>query len=91
LVTVDLLASPESNPDDLEFTWELIDAEDGKIRVKVDFVNPRKVSSTINNDKIRITVRDPNSFMDPPPENIKKPTVIIQDIVRQIDVDVQEV
>ena len=85
LVTVELLASPESNPDDLKFTWELVDAEDGKIKVKVDFENPRKVSSTINNDQIRITIRDPKTVTDPDADDIKAPTVIIQDIVRQID------
>lgn len=40
LVTVELLPSPESNPDDLKFEWELVSAEDGQIRVKVDFENP---------------------------------------------------
>ena len=40
LVTVELLPSPESNPEDLKFTWEIVGAENGEIRVKVDFENP---------------------------------------------------
>lgn len=47
LVKVELLPSPESNPADLAFYWELVSAEDGEVRVKLDFENPRKVSSTI--------------------------------------------
>ena len=61
----------------MAFTWELVTAEDGEVRVKLEFENPEIVSSHINNDQIKITIKDP--------AKVKKDTVIVQDIVRQVD------
>ena len=82
LIEVELLPSPESNPADLDFEWALVEADNGEIRFKLNFENPEEVSSKIDNDQIRITIKDPKTITDPDADDIKQPTVIIQDIVR---------
>ena len=56
LILVELIPSPESDPEMLGFSWALGEANPGEFRMQLEFEHPEAISSKIDNDRLKITV-----------------------------------
>ena len=64
VLQVEVLAGIESNPEDLQFTWNITVQEKDEILVQLYFSNPLLVSSHNRHpDNIPVAFNDPNLFI----------------------------